>query len=273
MTIRLSHSVLAGSCAALFALAACGGNSSRPGNSAPPPSSSDQGARAPQGAFGTIAAVTASAMEVQNQQSGQVTVNFTASTTFDSTVPASLSDVTVGSCVMVTAAAGTTANPTAPAVEISQPANNTCTRGGLFGGGGGGNQGRTSSSRQPNPSRQPSPSAGNNQGPRGAFGSVTAVQPNGFTVRETNPRSNQTTDVTVTADSSTTYTRTVPADSHALAVGKCVVALGPADDTGAVTARSITISTPGPNGCPTFGRGQGRRPGQDQGQSNGGSNG
>jgi hypothetical protein len=40
-----------------------------------------------------------------------------------------------------------------------------------------------------------------------------------------------------------------------LAVGKCVQALGSADTTGAITATSISISTPGANGCSSgFGR-------------------
>jgi hypothetical protein len=38
-------------------------------------------------------------------------------------------------------------------------------------------------------------------------------------------------------------------------VGKCATAVGTADSTGAVTARSITLSTAGANGCTTgFGR-------------------
>jgi hypothetical protein len=32
-------------------------------------------------------------------------------------------------------------------------------------------------------------------------------------------------------------------------VGQCARAIGPADSTGTITARTITISTPGPNGC------------------------
>jgi hypothetical protein len=32
-------------------------------------------------------------------------------------------------------------------------------------------------------------------------------------------------------------------------VGKCARAGGSADTTGAITAQSITVSTPGPNGC------------------------
>jgi len=61
--------------------------------------------------------------------------------------------------------------------------------------------------------------------------------------------------VVVTFTSSTTFTQRAAATAADLAVGKCATAFGTADSTGAVTARSITISTPGPSGCTTgFGR-------------------
>lgn len=60
----------------------------------------------------------------------------------------------------------------------------------------------------------------------------------------------------VTVDASTTYTRTVAAKASVLAVGDCVAALGPADDTGAVTASTIGVSKPDNSGCAGgFGRG------------------
>jgi uncharacterized membrane protein len=66
---------------------------------------------------------------------------------------------------------------------------------------------------------------------------------------------NAATDTTVTVDSSTTYSKVESATSSALAVGDCIAAVGATDDTGAVTAKTIGISKPGPNGCSTgFGR-------------------
>ena len=53
----------------------------------------------------------------------------------------------------------------------------------------------------------------------------------------------------VTLTSTTTFTQRTTASSTDLAVGKCATAIGTADSTGAVTARSITISTPGASGC------------------------
>jgi hypothetical protein len=257
--------------AATLTLAACSGNGSA-SNYIPAAGSPSQAQRAPQGAFGTIAAVTGSNVEVQNPQNGQVTVNFTSSTTFDTVVPATLQDVTVGSCVTVTPAANAPAGQTVSAgtVMISQPAANGCPRaGGLGGGFAGGGQGNGRPGGGANPSRRGRPSGQPNpNGPRGAFGSVTAVNGNTFTVHNTVPANgNAPADTTVTIDPSTMFTKSVSADSHALVVGKCAAALGPMDSTGAVSARSMTISTPGPNGCAAFGARQGR------GGQNGGGNG
>lgn len=269
------YALIALGVAAAFALAGCSGSSAS--NYIPASSTPSQGQRAPQGAFGTIAAVGPSNVEVQNPQNGQVTVNYGSSTTFDTVVGAALQDVTVGSCVAVTPANNTPAGPNVAArtVLISRPTGNGCTRANGFGGGGtgGGQPGGGNPSRQPRPS-QPNGGGNGNGGPRGAFGSVTAVNGNTFTVHDTAPANgNAPADTTVTVDPSTTYQKNVAADAHALAVGKCVAALGPTDDTGAVIARSMTITDPGQNGCTTFGGGQGRR-GQNGGgtRQNGGGN-
>ena len=67
------------------------------------------------------------------------------------------------------------------------------------------------------------------------------------------------TAATITVTSATAYTTTESATKAALAVGKCLTAFGKADDTGAVTATRVSLSTAGPNGCQTglgFGRGR-----------------
>src|SRR5882672_9594087 len=95
--------LVAGSLA--MALAACGGGTSA--SSAAGPTTTKAAAPSagrgtpPPGTFGTAAAVSATNVEVQNPTNGQVTVNFNASTTFTNTLPATLADVTVGSCVTV----------------------------------------------------------------------------------------------------------------------------------------------------------------------------
>lgn len=197
-------------------------------------------------ASGTVAAVATADIEVQNS-GGQVTVNYSGDTTFTDREAAALADVTPNSCVLVT---GTGQPVLARTVEISTAGPNGCTAG--FGGGmrpqnGGGQQRRGGGTRAPRPS-------GTN-GARPVAGKVTAVSPGGFTVAEDNPQTGATSDVQVTVDANTTYGKTVTANSSALKVGECVAATGQTDDTGAVTARTIAISQPGPNGC-TLGTGQ-----------------
>jgi hypothetical protein len=74
-------------------------------------------------------------------------------------------------------------------------------------------------------------------------------------VNATNPTTSAVTSKTVDVSGSTTFTQTQAAAATDLAVGKCVQALGSADSTGAITATSISISTPGASGCTSgFGR-------------------
>lgn len=270
---RSSLIVLMG--AAALTLAACSGTGSAT-NYIPASTPPSQSQRAPQGAVGTIAAVTASNVEVQSPQN-QVTVNFDSSTTFDTVVQATRQDLTVGSCVVVMPAPNAPAGQPVPAatVVISQPDANGCMRGGGFAPGGGGPGGGANPSRSVRPSGQP-PNGPPPNAARGAFGSVNAVNGNTITVHSATAgngnaqaNGNAPADTMVTVDSNTMFTKSVPADSHALAVGKCAMAVGPTNNTGAVSARSITISSPGPNGCAAVGG----RQGQGRGGRNGGGNG
>lgn len=233
-------------------LVACG-SSNNSGAAAPasgqqqPPNSPRQGGPA---ASGTVAEVTASNMQVQGS-SGQVTVNFSGDTMFTNRVSATLAEVRQGSCVIVT---GTGQPVLARNVEISTATANGC---------GGGARPRNGTAQQrPSGSRAPQPSDAN--GARPVAGKVTAVTGNGFTVQEDGQQTGATTDMQVIVDANTTYGMSVSAKSDALKVGECVAATGQTDDTGAVTARTIAISQPGPNGCGVAGR---------QRTNNGGGNG
>ncbi|HEY4017817.1 MAG TPA: DUF5666 domain-containing protein [Pseudonocardiaceae bacterium] len=242
-------------------LIACGGSTTpaASSNTAAPPTSRASGPQTPPGAFGTAASVSATSLEVQNPSTGQVTVNFSSATTFSDTVSGTLADVTSGSCVTVASTATGSSRPapgtpiTARTVTISQPGANGCTAGGFGGGRGGGTP--PSGSTRPSGSPRPSGTNGPGRGSGFAFGSVTAVSATGFTVHSAARGQNAATDTTVTVDSSTTYSKVESATSSALAVGDCIAAVGATDDTGAVTAKTIGISKPGPNGCSTgFGR-------------------
>jgi hypothetical protein len=93
---------------------------------------------------------------------------------------------------------------------------------------------------------------------------VSSVSLPTFVVARTNGNgANMTT--TVTTDASTTFTKVVPVSQSTLAVGQCVAAVGPADETGAVSANSVSIRPPGPNGCLTGRGGRGGGGGGNRG--------
>ncbi|HEX3647955.1 MAG TPA: DUF5666 domain-containing protein [Pseudonocardiaceae bacterium] len=236
-------------------VAACGSGGTP--TAAPPanqPTRQAAGQQAPPGAFGTAAAVSATSIEVQSRQNGQVTVKFNGSTEFTDTTTGTLKDVKAGDCVTVTALSGG-ARPTkltARTVGISPATSTGCTFGAFGGNAGRGNGGDFTG--RPNSSVRPRPSGANRGGANAnnfgrAFGSVTAVSATGFTVKSAARGDNPALTTVVTVNASTTYTRTAASTAHALAVGVCIAALGPSDDTGAVTAKTIGISKPGNDGC------------------------
>jgi len=238
-----------------FTLAACGGSSPTPAannsGGGQPSGANGPGGGAPPGVFGSIAAISGQTLQVQNPQSGQTAVSYDGSTKITNSVAGALADVTTGACVTVNGTSSGQGQPvSATAVTITAAGSSGCS----FGNGGarpsGSNTPRPSGSNRPRPSgsNAPRPSTGNNPagGPR-AFGAVTALSANGFTVHST--FGTNATDTTVNVTSATTYTKTVTADASVLVVGACVAAQGKADDTGAVAATAIAVSKAGPNGC------------------------
>jgi hypothetical protein len=269
---------LAGLGIVVLAVAACGGGgtSATPAatiasSAAPSSSPAPTGTQAAfPGVVGTAAAVSGSSIEVQNPTSGQVTVTFTATTPFTDTVTVTSKDVTIGSCVTVVgqpSATGAAPTPvTATSVTISTPVKGSCTGAGGFGGFG---RGQGGSSPRPSFSPRPRPSGSRGAFGRGAFGGangkVTSVSASSFVVQERNPAAGTNTSITVTATAATKYLKTVTAGPSALKVGQCITAVGTANSIGAVAARSIRISQPGPNGCVSGfgGRGGFGRPSTD----------
>jgi len=240
-------------------------------------------------ASGTIAAVVpGTSMEVQNPSSGQVTVSWTSSTRFTQTVPLASSSLAVGDCV--TASSSSTSKSkassthfTATNVSISQPSSTgSCTAGGAFGAGGAASTGAGGASGFRPPSGSftrgsfPGGAAARNLTFSDAFGKVTSISGSTFVAVGTVPvlpsssksakkssssstklkTTTRTSKVTFT--SKTTFTQTVPATSTAVVVGQCATALGPASDTGAITASTISVRAPTSTGCvTTFGAGFG----------------
>jgi hypothetical protein len=251
-------------------------------------SSSSAGARPARGvrpaAQGTIAALAATSLEVQSPQSGQITVTFDPKTAFTQTTAAAKASVVVGTCVAAMAARSQSSGSAAPStpapsaspparvtsftaatVVITRPANGTCN------GGFGGLNGSAAPSGAPSgafPSG--APSGGFGRGGFGGFaaratGKVTAVTASTMTVVGST-RSGPIT-YTVSVDPSTMYTATGSGTSASLAVGKCVIAFGSTDSTGAVAATRIAVSPASSSGCTVgFGRG---RPGGASGSTGG----
>ncbi len=120
---------------------------------------------APAGASGSVAALQASSMEVQNPSTGQTTVNWTSTTQFSKTVSESVGSLAAGDCVTVTGTPSKSSKTTIAARSItllSPSSTGSCaarpttggasTGGGAFGGPGGfgfrrGGTGSTSGTR------------------------------------------------------------------------------------------------------------------------------
>jgi hypothetical protein len=199
-------------------------------------------------------------MEVQNQQVGQVTVNWTASTRFSQTVTVPASAVAVGSCVTVN---GTSTNGAivATAVTISQPASTgSCTPG--FGRGqrpGGTFRNRTSPTSGGAASGT-RPSGGFPAGFGFASGKVTAVTASTLTVdgfssanfrpgASTSSTTPTASPVKVDLKPTTTYHTNRTATASNLAVGDCVTATGSSSSNGSVTASNVRITSTGGQSC------------------------
>lgn len=267
MTVSLSREgsrmptrpfVLLGAAAVSLALAACSSSSGgSTGASSPSGSSSAaNGARRGPAASGRIAAITGTTMQVQNQQSGQVAVSWTAKTAFSHQVTASASAVAVGSCVMATGGSGgasSTASFTATRVVLTPATDGAC--GGGFGGGGGQRPSGFPSGIRPSDRAFPSAAPGGTQRGAVAFGKVTAKSGASLTVSMQVPGSSApaTTRTVTIAGTTKVYTQAATT-ATSLAVGKCVSAQGAADSSGTVTATRVQI-TEAVNGVCTTGFG------------------
>ncbi len=106
----------AAAAAALVAAAA-------PASAAPP-------TNVPVGASGSVAALSASSMEVQNPSSGQTTVTWTGTTQFSKTVTESVASLIVGDCVTATGTKSKSSKTTVAARSLTVTTSNssgTCT--------------------------------------------------------------------------------------------------------------------------------------------------
>lgn len=178
---------------------------------------------------------------------------------------------------------------TAASVEISAPTKGTCAPGGFGGPAGAGPDGAGRPSGGGQPSDVPDGSGngagggpgigqgGRRNGLAGAgfrvSGSVVSVDSGSFVVREVFPAdpagrrqgtpsatslaSPAGLTVTVHLTAATTFTQRVRGTAKDIVTGRCVTAFGARDDTGAITATSLALSSATNGQCPAIGRGVG----------------
>jgi hypothetical protein len=244
-------------------------------------------ASAPLGASGSVAALAASSMEVQNPSSGQTTVDWTGTTTFAKTVSEAVGSISSGTCITVTGTPSKSSKTTIAARSITVLAassTGSCTtaaRGGVSGSSsgsvpGGGFPGR-GGFRFARPGGAPGGANGSSGAGRRfpgaasfsfATGQVTSVSGTTLKVSGINvspgslPKAGsaknakskkvatpKTQKLTVTTSSSTTVSATQSAAASDLAVGACVTAFGPAATNGAITATTVRISPSTDGSC------------------------
>ncbi len=243
-------------------LGACGGGASATVGKSASTSTPTTAPSAPPGAFGAIASISGSTIEVQNPSTGQVTVTVTPSTVITELEPATAADVVVGKCVRAVGPPRSTSGLfTAQSVSISQPGPSGCVRasGGLAGAG---IPRRASATSGPRPTSSAGSGAGL-VGPRSVtdlFGKVVSVAGSSFVVQATAGRGQAASGpATVGTAATTRFTKLATLSPSVLAVGRCVAALGPVDQTGAVTADSLRVlANNPPGGCNSGLRGRGR---------------
>lgn len=194
---------------------------------------------------GEIAAVNGKTLQIQDGES-QTAVNYSDSTTFLTRVAGKVSDIKTGECVTVFSSSTdeNATSMTATSVMASPATNGECGFG--FGGGG---RGTRPSGAPSGAAPSGAPSGMPNGGMRPRAGKVTAVKGDTLTVAATKFGSNDTTTLTVKTTSDTTVTVTESTKASSAKVGKCAMANGKADDTGAVAAKSITVYSAGDAGC------------------------
>ncbi len=202
-------------------------------------------------AAGKIAAVASSSLEIASAK-GSVTVDLAGSTKYYQTVLGSVSSISVGSCLRAVGPANSIGNVQASVVTISKPTSSGCAASfGLGGGfarrsgvGGKRKQGGVANSAGGGVSGG---TGGTGQSLAGAFGTVVSVSSSTIEVQSIQGQ------VGVVIAPTTQIVQTQAASVSALVVGQCARALGPKSASTTFSATTVTVSAPGPTGCPTGG--------------------
>jgi hypothetical protein len=227
--------------AAGLGVVACGGASA----SSASPSPGRGSGQARNGAAGQLVQINGQTLILAGA-SGDITVTFSASTTFTRTSAAVLADIVPGQCLVATGQKDSAGTLTATTVRLSPKTLTGCGAGGQFG---------PNTSPPPGASPRPIPSGQ----PAGAFvaGEVTAAAGTSITVL-TAASGSEVINVPTTA----AVARMSSASSTDLRTGECLRANGSRDAAGAVQATSIAITPAGPSGTCATGTDGGRGPGR-----------
>jgi hypothetical protein len=243
--------IIAGATAVVLALAACGSTAAGSTSSSSTTTTSNAaGARGPgglarRGAAGELAQINGTSL-ILNTTAGDVTVDYTNTTTITQTKTGVLADVAPGSCVIATGTKDASGTLVASSVRLSQPVNGACTAG--FG-----NRPPGANGTRPSPSGTPRATPAPGQPvPAFAAGKVTGVNGTAVTLQPTTGAAQ-----TISVPTTVTVAESSAASAADLSVGDCIQATGPKDSSGKVTATSLSIVPAGPSGCFTGGRGFG----------------
>lgn len=228
---------------AALALAACGSgtNATTTGAKSTPtaqPSGGPNGFRR-NAAAGELVQITGTSL-VLNTTTGDVTVDFTGSTPVTRTHTGTVADITTGSCILASGQKDATGTVTASTVVVNATVSGSCQGPGLFG-----NGGQRSPGASPRPSFSPRPGT---PPIAVARGQVTTVAGTAVTVKQPDG-----TSTTITVPTTVHVSVVQLAATSDLSVGDCVLATGPRNSAGVVTARSLNIQPAGPSGCFTGG--------------------
>jgi hypothetical protein len=172
------------------------------------------------------------------QEKGNATVDFTTSTKVTEVTPAALTDVTVGSCVSVRPSHEESQGGqpvTAASVRVSPAVDGKCPQG---------RESAPGSTTTP-PSGAPTTAPAKRSGVRGA---VVSVAGNTINVTSTDASGN-TTHTPVTVTDRTRYAKQAPANTQAIAQGKCMTARGSQDGSGALQATTIDLKPANDGKC------------------------
>jgi hypothetical protein len=229
-----------------LAVAACGSGASA-AKSSPSPTP-DRGAQGRNGAAGQLVQVNGQTL-ILTGATGDVTVMYTATTTFTRTSNAVLADIIPGTCIVATGQKDSAGALTASAVRVTPKSASGCGAGqpGPNPGAGPG----AGATPRPTPSNQPAQPA-----MAVVAGEVKSAVGVSITVHTAGGG-----DQTITVPTIATVTKTSAASSADLRTGECLRANGQQDAAGEVLATSITITPAGPSGTCAMGTGGRGRPG------------